>query len=594
MKSKKNARNCESEKHDQGNSVLAIPGFHLILSIKAFKAFLPSRLHIIFLKALGCFLSSRLVYTTLTLSLIGGALFFRLELPQQPFIDGDVGGYLIPALLQLTHGNFQHLGGRSFVYPGFIYLILLVFKDFRAITLIQHLMGVASGGVLLACWNCARTLMRDQIIPIGIYRLAGLLVAALYLFNTTAVRFEHSVRPEAIFPLFAGLNMLFNVQYIRHRYLEVDYRACFLYGSTNLFNASLLFFLKPSFYLGVAFSTLPIWVSLFDQKEPFNRKFAMMAISVLCIALFLFLPERSFNHRDDLGRTFLPTTLFVVHADIIGDQISTDLRDGAKTPYPRKLLEQTGALLTREIELSKRTGRYTSLGFDPDYLMYEDSFAQKFGTLLGPRETRENKIRFYYYYFFRAWTYQPSRMLRKVLRQISILYNNIGKASPYKRDVELVLGQNYLSNCAILDADRILSRIHYAPLETFISKSKELKSAEPRLLQPRAVSWMNAALGRTFSVSILLTFVTLVVALKYSFLRYKYGFFAATVMLLYTYSFANSLGIAIIHSLDIARFLTNQLIFCLLPQCMTMFLTAEILMDWSQYQRWREAKNSTS
>src|SRR6516164_1175239 len=125
------------------------------------KAFLPSRIDINFLKALGCFLSSRLIYTALTLSLVGAALFFRFELPQQPFIDGDVGGYLVPALLQLTHGNFQHLGGRSFVYPGFIYLILLVFKDFRAITLIQHLMGVASGGVLLVCWNCARALIKN-------------------------------------------------------------------------------------------------------------------------------------------------------------------------------------------------------------------------------------------------------------------------------------------------------------------------------------------------------------------------------------------------------------------------------------------------
>jgi hypothetical protein len=553
------------------------------------KAFLPSRIDINFLKALGCFLSSRLIYTALTLSLVGAALFFRFELPQQPFIDGDVGGYLVPALLQLTHGNFQHLGGRSFVYPGFIYLILLVFKDFGAITLIQHLMGVASGAVLLACWNCARTLMRDQIIPIGIYRLTGVPVAALYLFNTTAVRFEHSVRPEAIFPLFVGLNMLFNIQYIRHRYLEVDYRACFLYGSINLFNASLLFFLKPSFYLGVGFSTLPIWISLFDRKEPFKRKLAMIAISVLCIALFLFLPEKSFNNKDDLSRTFLPTTLFVVHADIIRDQISTDLRDGAKTPYSSKLLEQTGALLAREIELSRRTGHYTSLGFDPDYLMYEDSFDQKFKALLGPREQRENQIRFYYYYFFRAWAYQPYRMLGKVLRQISILYNNIGKASPYKRDVELVLGQNYLSNCAVLDSHQIFSSIHYAPLETFISKSKELKSAEPMFLQPRPVSWMNAALGRTFSVSILLTFVTLVVSLRCSFLRYKYGLFAATVMLLYMYSFANSLGIAIIHSLDVSRYLSSQLIFCLLPQCMTMFLIAEILMHWSLSQPRREA-----
>ena len=551
------------------------------------KAFLPSRLHNFFLKTLGYFLSSRLIYTALTLSLIGAALFFRFKLPQQPFIDGDISGYLIPALLQLTDGNFQHVGGRSFVYPGFVWLILRVFQDFRAITLVQHLLGVAAGGVLLACWNCARSLIRNPAIPIGIYRLSGLLVAALYLFNTSAVRFEHLVRPEAIFPLFVGLNMLFNIQYIRHRYLEVDHRACFLYGWANLFNASLLFFLKPSFYLGVVFSTLPIWASLFDQKESFNRKFAMITISMLCIALFLFLPERSFKNRDDLSRTFLPTTLFVVHADIICDQISTDLKAGAKTPYPSKLLEQTGTLLAREIELSKRTGRYTSLGFDPDYLMYDNSFDLKFGTLLGPQETRENKIRFYYYYFFRAWAYQPGRMLGKVLRQISILYNNIGGASPYKRDVEAVRGQNYQSNCAVLDSDRSLSSIHYAPLETFISNSKELTGSEPRLLQPRPVSWINAALGRTLSMSILLLFVALVVSLKYSFLRYKYSFFAATVMLLYTYSFANSLGIAIIHSLEVTRYLTNQLIFCLLPQCMTMFLTVEILMQWSRYQPWR-------
>jgi hypothetical protein len=446
-------------------------------------------------------------------------------------------------------------------------------------------MGVASGGVLLVCWNCARALIKNPTIPIGTYRLCGLPVAALYLFNTSAVRFEHFIRPEAIFPFFAGLNMLFNIQYIRCRYREVDDRACFLYGWANLFNAALLFFLKPSFYLGAGLSTLPIWVSLFDQKESFNRKFATLAIPVLGIALFLFLPERSFNNNDYLSKAFLPTTLFVFHANIICDQMSTDLRDRAKTPYPGRFLEQTHTLLAREIELSKRTGHYTSLGFDPDYLMYDNSFDQKFGTLLGPAETTENRISFYYYYFFRVWTHQPGRMLGKVLRQISILYNNVRKASPYKRDVELILGQNYLGNCVVFDSNRILAGIEYAPLKSFIARSKELRSAEPRLLQPGPISWMYAALARTFSVSIVLMFVILVVSLKYPFLRSRYGCFAVTVMLLYAYSFANSLGIAIIHSLEITRYLTNQLIFCLLPQCMTIFLVAELLVLWRQSRR---------
>jgi len=528
-------------------------------------------------KLLGGVLFSRLIYTALTLLLLSGALLFRFELPLQPLIDSDVGGYVEPALLQLTHGQFQHVEGRSFVYPGFIYLVLRVFQDFRAITIIQHLLGLAAGAILLVCWNYARTLMRNPTIPLGLYRLSGVIVAASFLFNTSVIRFEHLVRPEAIFPFFAVLNMLFNVQFIRHRYLEVNYLASFLYGSVNLFNACLLFFLKPSFYLAVGFSTLPIWVSLFDQNEPLHRKIALIAVPALWVTLFLFLPEKSLKNRDDLSITFLPTFLFVIHADIILDQISRDLEDDAKTPYQKQLLEQTATLLKHEIELSKRTGHYTSLGFDPDFLMYRDSFDQKFQALLGTEHTMENKLNLYYYYFFRTWTHQPGRMLTKVCRQLSILYNNIGKASPYKREVELVMGRNYLNNCVVYDSKESLSDIHYAPLEDLVLKSRELANAEPRLAQPKALSWLNGALSRTFTISIILMSIMLVVVLKNPSLRYNYGYFALTVMLFYTYSFANSLGIAIVHSMEITRYLTNQLIYCLLPQCMTIFLTAELL-----------------
>ena len=74
--------------------------------------------------------------------------------------------------------------------------------------------------------------------------------------------------------------------------------------------------------------------------------------------------------------------------------------------------------------------------------------------------------------------------------------------------------------------------------------------------------------------------VILVMVLRNPTLRQNYGFFALTVALFYSYSFANSLGIAIVHSLEITRYLTNQLMFCLLPQCMTLFLIAEMLMYW--------------
>jgi hypothetical protein len=139
-------------------------------------------------------------------------------------------------------------------------------------------------------------------------------------------------------------------------------------------------------------------------------------------------------------------------------------------------------------------------------------------------------------------------------------------------------GGNYLNNCIIYDSKKSLSDLHYAPLEELVAKSRALANAEPRLAPPQVLSWLNGALSRTFSISIILMSFMLVVILKNSLLRCRYRCFALTVMLFYTYSFANSLGIAVIHSLEITRYLTNQLIYCLLPQGMTIFLAAELLV----------------
>src|ERR1700759_3083587 len=190
----------------------------------------------------------RIIYVTLLILLFCCAGYFRLRLRQEPFIDPDVDGYLGPGLLALTGHGFQHIEGRSFVYPGFVYSILAVFRDFRAITIVQHLSGLAAGGVLLSCWNCCLSLIPRPITPKSVYRTLGLLVAALFLFNTSVVRLEHLIRPEAIFPLFVALSAYFNIQFIRYRFLTRDNRLALIYGTATIFNACLLFYLKPSFY----------------------------------------------------------------------------------------------------------------------------------------------------------------------------------------------------------------------------------------------------------------------------------------------------------------------------------------------------------
>ena len=521
-------------------------------------------------------LFARIAYIALALLLTCAAGFFRLGLPQEPLIDPDVDGYLDPALLALTDHGFQHVEARSFVYPGFVYLVLGTFHDFRAISIVQHLLGLAAGGIQLSCWNRSLSFIKKPVAPIVVRRLLGLLVAALFLFNTSVIRLEAMIRPEAIFPFFAALSMFFNIQFIQHRFLQRDNRATLLYGIITLFNAAVLFFLKPSFYLATAFATLPVWLSILDPKEPRRRKLFMIGIAAISIAALLFLPELVFKRSDPASKTFLPTTLFVIHANIIRHQMALDIETREKTQYPRDFLEEVFTLLNHEIEASKQTGRYTSLGFDPDYLMYDDSFDRKFSAHFGPHGFDSNRVKFYYYYFFRTWTHQPLRMLQKVALQLSILYNNLHQASPYKLEAHTQLGAAYSDNCGLFNTRRSFFNIEYEPMKEFITNSTQLANTRYHIAQPRTVSWINRFLARTFTLSILLAFVFAVIIAKNINMRTNYAWFLGIILLFYTYSFSNSLGIAIIHTLDISRYLTNQLVYCLLPQCLTFFLTVEI------------------
>lgn len=100
------------------------------------------------------------IYLALVVVVFVWAVTVRSRLPLQPFIDEDFWGYLNPALSKLTGGPFQHSQGRDFLYPGFVYLLLCVFGDLRAIPIAQHALGVLTGGLLLLVWHHGCLLLR--------------------------------------------------------------------------------------------------------------------------------------------------------------------------------------------------------------------------------------------------------------------------------------------------------------------------------------------------------------------------------------------------------------------------------------------------
>jgi hypothetical protein len=133
--------------------------------------------------------------------------------------------------------------------------------------------------------------------------------------------------------------------------------------------------------------------------------------------------------------------------------------------------------------------------------------------------------------------------------------------------------------------------IQYKPLEAFMNHSNQLTRTRSQIAQPHVISWLNSFLARTLTLSLLLALLLSIVVARNPALRTNYGWFARTLLLLFGYSFADTLGIAIIHTLEITRYLTNQLIHCLLPQCLTFFLAAEI---WSSRRLRRSPNNGYS
>ena len=134
-------------------------------------------------------------------------------------------------------------------------------------------------------------------------------------------------------------------------------------------------------------------------------------------------PEHVLSRNDEVSQTFLPTMLFVIHADLIRDQMAADLKENASLPFARDWLERVYTALNAEIVKSeiKYPGHYPSLKFDPEYLWFEPG---SISTQLH-REFGHNVsalCAFYRFYYWRTWRYQPLRQLQKVTSQFSIYY----------------------------------------------------------------------------------------------------------------------------------------------------------------------------
>jgi len=520
---------------------------------------------------------SRLLYWIVFVSLFALAAWQRFSLPLDPIADPDTWGYLGPGLQKLTGPSFGHQG-RNFIYPVFLFSILRPFGDFRAITIAQHLLGLAAGAFLLATWRRLRIFVPASRLPSAVHDLLGLAVATVFLVAGDPFRGEMLLRPEGVCAFFLSLNLYFAIGFIGRTFVEPQTLSVG-FGIGTALTAVVLASLKPSLVFVALLALIPVGI-FFLRRNYFWQKIAL-ASAALVGTVLLVLPEYVLSRDDDIARVFLPTTLFVVHADLIRDQMSDDIAGGTQLPYPRDWLRRIRDQLSREIARSAvvDVGHYPLLGFSPDYLISNESST---AAQLAREFNFDNPAicGFYRFYYWRTWRQRPLQMMHKVVRQMAIFYAPICPA--YDRSKILSLTNGYQLGFTTLNQDSYAEVWKaYPPAVEFMRRTELLARQAPAIEQSRVLRRTLDFLAAAYLLLLAVTFILAVASLFLRDYRRSLGWPLALTLFVFSYNAAACLEVAIVNSLEVPRYSTMQMFFTLLAEFLAAWLVGESL-----FQKW--------
>lgn len=495
---------------------------------------------------------------------LGTAAWARFSWPPWPLSDADTWGYLHPALAKLRGEGFVHTYSRNFLYPGWVYLLLWIFGTFRAVTVGQHLLGLATGGLLWLLWRQWRASLTATRLPAWADALLGLALVTFFLRSGSVLHFEHQIRPEAIFPFFAALDVCLLFGFLSAWFRDRHPRRAAWRGGVSVFVTALLYQLKPSFGLTVGVALLPLpWAFVHPwTRDPFPRRALVVTVSVaVVLATFLLVvPERRFAASDEFSREFLPETLLTVHAGLIHQQLEQDVRDRVATPLGPEFLATASDALGRELlrAAHPESKPYESLGYNPDFLMYRrDSFCR----WLYDRLPAAQANAFCYRAYGRAAWHHPLGMAAKIGRQLRIFYSlhcpAFWPAAKFKEE------KLYRKTNEALNWPNYQQTLHSLPLgATYLQATARLQRSGAEYRLP---SWTVKAnvVASVCYLPILGLFLAGLAFVRTWPAEQRTGWWASgsLVALVYGLNFGNCLTISVVHSLDVARYSYNLLVY---------------------------------
>ena len=517
----------------------------------------------------------RLLYSIAVGAIFIWAAWRRFSIPLEPVADLDTWGYLSAALFKLTRGEFIHTGGRNFVYPGFLLLVLRMSGDFRAIVIVQHLLGLAGGGLLLLIWRRVRTFVATSRAGDRVHLGLGLILAAVFLLAGEPIRAEMGIRPEAICGFLLALNLYCVVEFLARTF--VLRQAAVAWGIATVISAILLASVKPSFVFLALIPLLPIGFFLLE-RNPLRQKLAL-ALGILVAGVTIVLPENFLSREDEAGRWFLPTTLFVIHADLIRDQMADDVANHGSVPYQNDWLERIQKQLAAEIakSASGEGWRFPSLGYCPDDLMYgrnstADQLAREF------KDDISALTAFYRFYYWRTWQQRPLEMAKKVARQVTLFYR--APSPVFDRRKIIPLTDVYKVGAASFDLDSYREHLDaYPPAREWLPRAASLVEAAPPIEQGRLIRLPIVFLSVAYLPLLGITLAAAIACLRADF-RKRLGWLTTVTLLVFAYNAAACLEIAIIATFDGPRYSTVQFCCTVLAEFLALRLFLEAFGSW--------------
>jgi hypothetical protein len=334
----------------------------------------------------------------------------RFSLPLVPVVFPDSWGYLKQAIAAASGVPVAAMDGRGFAYSFFLSWLLKMPFPYESIVVVQHLIGILAGGLWLAAFG-----LWMRCIPHGLGRMVfapacGLACFSLWFLNPQTMHFEMQVMAEAVFALPALAQVFLGLVFLEALRSRQSTYLVFLAGTGMIACGLLCRELKPSWGFSTAVPIILVAGGIFGMRG-WGRvaPAAALAVGPLLFAAAVGIPQKSDLWRRSSGPDLsLAKTLVAIHANsILESQLVPKFPEEAES---RRLLAEAF------VEASKDPGPYTSLGFDPDFLMYSSPVFSEIADLEFPPDRM--KAMFFGWYF-RALIRQPTVFLEKWGRQIT-------------------------------------------------------------------------------------------------------------------------------------------------------------------------------